>query len=287
VNTHFIIITASYNRSELLKRNIKALQAQTYQNWQQIIVDDNSECWMQDAYDLAEQDERIHVIQLDYNHGCNYARNQAIEYVRSTGSTGYITLVDDDDYLLPKALQIISESINELPSNKQWLTADCCYPDGKKASKLSRYGELSYIDNYMYGNEIKGDLNHFMHTSICLDLNFSEDFKNGQEWSYFCQLSGRTSFEALKHNVKVIEYLEGGLSKNKTSAQNKVKVFNYKIFILRNLVSKRRLSHQQLLLARELINYGNRKGARKLLLTIFRYQFTSPRFYRYLIKSFH
>lgn len=284
MNTPFIIITASYNRPELLKRNIEALVAQTYQHWQQIIVDDNSECWMQDAYDLALTDERIHVIQLDFNQGCNHARNQALEYIRDSESKGYITLVDDDDYLLPGALSAINDHLINTPE-QQWITADCCYPDGKKASKLSRYGELSYINNYMYGKEIKGDLNHFIHTSICLDLNFSEDFKNGQEWSYFCQLSARTSFNAIDLNVKVIEYLEGGLSKNKVSAQNKIKVFNYKIHILKNLVSSKRLSHQQLLLARELIGYGNKKGARKLLLSIFRYKFASLRFYRYLIKS--
>jgi len=285
MNTHFIVITASYNRPELLKRNIEALQAQTYQHWQQIIVDDNSECWMQDAYDLASSDDRVHVIQLDYNQGCNHARNQALEYIRSAGLNGYMTLVDDDDYLLPNALESIRKNINQSPG-QQWLTADCCYPDGKKASRISKYGQLSYIDNYMYGKEIKGDLNHFINTSICLDLNFSEDFKNGQEWSYFCQLSARTSFEAINLDVKVIEYLEGGLSKNKVSAQNKIKVFNYKIHILKDLVSPKRLSHQKLLLARELVGFGNKKGARKLLLSIFRFQYASLRFYRYLLKTF-
>jgi glycosyltransferase involved in cell wall biosynthesis len=283
MNSHFIIITASYNRPDLLLRNIEAMQAQSYDNWQQIIVDDNSECWMQDVYDLASADDRIHVIQLDYNQGCNHARNTALEYIRSSGLTGYISLVDDDDFLLPDALEKVNEELKH--EDLLWLTADCIYPDKSKASKLSRYGKLSYIDNYMYGREIKGDLNHFMHTSICADLSFSEDFKNGQEWSFFCQLSGRTSFKAINLDVKVIEYLEGGLSKTKVSAQDKIKVFNYKIHILRDLVSAKKLSHQQLLLARELINYGNTKGARRLLRSIFKYQLLSFRFYRYYLKS--
>jgi glycosyltransferase involved in cell wall biosynthesis len=63
---------------------------------------------MHDVYDLASTDERIHVIKLDSNHGCNYVRNQALEYIRNTGSEGHITLVDDDDYLLPKALETIN-----------------------------------------------------------------------------------------------------------------------------------------------------------------------------------
>jgi hypothetical protein len=130
-----------------------------------IIVDDNFESWMYDVYYLAFTDERIHVIKLDSNHGCKYVRNQALVYIRKTGSDGHITLVDDDDYPLPKAPETIN---NYLISRKteQWITADYCYPDGIKAPRISCYGELSYIDNHMYGKEIKGDFNYFLHLSI-------------------------------------------------------------------------------------------------------------------------
>lgn len=259
------------------------MQAQSYGNWQQIIVDDSSECWMQDVYDIASSDDRIHIIQLDHNQGCNHARNTALEYIQKVGISGYITLVDDDDYLLPDALDKVNDRLKR--KSVQWLTADCIYPDESKASKISNYGELSYIEDYMYGRQIKGDLNHFIHTSVCSGLRFSEEFKNGQEWSFYCQLSVRAKLEATNIDVKVVEYLEGGLSKTKVCAQDKVKVFKYKIHILKDLVSPSKLSHQQLLLARELIEYGNSKGARKLLESIFKYQFLSLRFYRYYIKS--
>lgn len=284
MQTHFIVITASYNRPDLLIRNIKALQGQTCQDWQQIIVDDYSSCDMQVAFDFALTDKRIKVIQLSENRGCNYARNTALKYINNNNIEGYITLVDDDDYLLPEALELVVKESSSLV-NKQWITADCCYPDGKKASKLSRYGQLSYIDNYMYGNEIKGDLNHFISTSACKDLKFSEKFRNGQEWSFFCQLSARTNFEALHHNVKVIEYLEGGLSNRKVNAKNKIDVFNHKIEVLKNLVSTKRLSHQKLLLARELIAVGDIKAARDILYTIYKYHLFSFKFYRYFFKT--
>lgn len=284
MRSHFIVITASYNRPDLLIRNIQSLQDQTYSNWRQIIIDDASISDMQSVYDLASKDERIHIIRLRANKGCNYARNQGLDYVKSHNLVGYITLVDDDDYLLPDALSKINENIEA--QTKLWITADCCYPDGKKASKLVRYGELSYIDNYMYGKEIKGDLNHFIHTSICSEVRFSDRFRNGQEWSFFCQLAGKTSLYAFNYDVKVIEYLEGGLSNIRVNAKNKIKVFNYKIHILNNLVSLKKLSHQKLLLARELINIGSKKEARSLLNSIFKYQYLSFKFYRYYIKTY-
>lgn len=284
MTTLYIVITASFNRPELLVRNIKALQSQTYNNWIQIIVDDCSVSHMQEAYELASSDSRIHVIKLPDNRGCNNARNQALSYVEANDLNGYITLVDDDDYLLPEALEYIDNK-RHLIKNKKWITADCCYPDGKKASRVSRYGQLSYIDNYMYGNEIKGDLNHFIHTSISKGLRFSNRFKNGQEWSYFCQVADRSSLEAVNYSVKVIEYLEGGLSKNKVNSKNKIDVFHHKIEVLSNLVSKRRLSHQKLLLARELITVGDRKAAREVLFSIYQYHLFSLKYYRYFLKA--
>lgn len=280
----YIVITASFNRPELLIRNIKALQKQVYENWIQIIVDDCSTSNMQEVYELASSDNRIHVIKLSGNSGCNYVRNQALSYIEANNLDGYITLVDDDDYLLPDALEFINNKIDTAES-PLWITADCCYPDGKKASKVSHYGMLSYIDNYMYGNEIKGDLNHFIHTSICKGIKFSDCFKNGQEWSFFCQVAGKSQLEALSHNVKVIEYLAGGLSNNKVNAKNKIKVFDYKVKILKLLVSDKRVSHQQLLLARELLNAGEKDKAKSLLFSIFKYQYLSLKFYRYLVRS--
>jgi glycosyltransferase involved in cell wall biosynthesis len=284
MQSNFIVITASYNRPDLLIRNIKSLQSQEYRHWQQIIIDDASISDMQEVCSLISSDDRIHVIKLTKNKGCNYARNQALDYIKQHDIEGYITLVDDDDYLLPEALSTINEELLTA-TDKKWVTADCCYPDRKKASRLAYYGELSYINNYMYGKEIKGDLNHFLHSSICSDIRFSDSFKNGQEWSFFCQLAGITPLYALNYDVKVIEYLEGGLSNKKVNAKNKIKVFNYKIEILKDLVSLKKLSHQKLLLARELINMGDKRKARSLLNSIFKYQYLSLKFYRYFIKT--
>jgi hypothetical protein len=119
---------------------------------------------------------------------------------------------------LPKAPETINNYLISRKT-KQWITADDCYPDGIKASKISCYAELFYIDNYMYSKKIKGDFNHFINTSICLDLNFNEGFKNVQTLSYFCQFSSRTPLEVINLDIKVIEYFEGGLSNNKVNAK--------------------------------------------------------------------
>lgn len=278
----FYIITPSYNRPELLIRNIQALRNQTYHNWVQIIVDDCSTEPMDTALSIAQQDERHIIIKASKNKGCNQARNSALDYIKTLNKPGYLVFVDDDDYLLSDALLWANNYLKE--SDISWLAANCCFPDSKIASKIKKYGSLSYIDDYMFGKNIKGDLNHFIKTDVAHGIRFPENFKNGQEWAYYCQIAENCRINITNKNVKVIEYLEDGLTKNKVNAQEKLKVFSYKIEILKGLVSQKKLADQQVLLARELIKNKNYSDSKKLLISIFRYKFLSIKYYRYFSK---
>jgi glycosyltransferase involved in cell wall biosynthesis len=285
MNRRFLIVTASYNRPELLLRNIHAQLKQTYADWLHIIVDDGSSLDMQEAFALAQHDKRIILIKAEKNQGCNATRNTALNYIRQNQLSGFVSFVDDDDYLLPEALQTVNELMDQTPGY-QWYTADCCYPDGKKASRLARHGQLSYLKNYMFGREIKGDLNHFIDSQVCADIRFTDWFRNGQEWTFYSQLASTNDFYAFEKNIKVVEYLEDGLTRKNVNSQDKLKVFQLKVIVLEPLVSKKLLSGQQLLLVRELLNNAQCVEALALLKSIARYQWISLKFYRYFIKAY-
>lgn len=280
----FIVITASYNRPALLRRNIQAMLGQTWPHWRQIIVDDASAVDMEEAFALAQQDERITVIRSEKNEGCNATRNKALDLVREQGMDGYVTFVDDDDYLLPDALEKVSALIQETPGF-QWYTADCCYPDHKKASRLARHGRLSYLQDYMFGKVIKGDLNHFIQSRAIGNIRFTDGFRNGQEWSFYSVLSAANDFYAFDVDVKVVEYLEDGLTRQKVNSQDRLKTYRLKVAVLAPLVTAKLLSGQQLLLARELLGAGEADEALTVLKAIMRYQFLSIRFWRYFFRA--
>lgn len=280
----FLIITASYNRSALLKRNIESLQAQTCTDWMQIIVDDCSTDVMDDAFSLAADDPRIVLIRLEENSGCNHARNTALDYIAQHKLQGWVTLVDDDDYLLPDALESLNGLMQATPGYR-WYTANCCYPDLSRASALKRHGRLSYLHDYMFGRIIKGDLHHCIDSRLCAAIRFTAQFRNGQEWSFFCQLAADNAFYAFDRNVKVVEYLPDGLSRKKVNSQQKVDVCRLKVDVLRSLVKASLLAQQQVSLARELIKAGETNEALEILCGVLRYQYLKPRYYRYLITA--
>lgn len=98
------IITPSYNAERLLGRTIESVLAQSYQNWELIIVDDCSKDGTRDVVKAyAEQDSRIRLLSLEKNNGAPAApRNIGIR----EASGEWIALLDADDIWHPRKLEL-------------------------------------------------------------------------------------------------------------------------------------------------------------------------------------
>jgi glycosyltransferase involved in cell wall biosynthesis len=107
----FSIILPTFNRAKLIARAIKSIVAQTFTNWEVIIVDDGSR---DDTFEIirpfALQDERIRY-HYARNRGLAMARNIGIQMSRGT----YITFLDSDDEYLSEHLQIRAEYFSDHP----------------------------------------------------------------------------------------------------------------------------------------------------------------------------
>lgn len=96
------VITPAYNAAPFLEETVKSVQAQTFTNWEMIIVDDCSkDKTYQIAIALAEKDPRIKVLQNKINSGVAATRNKALD--AATGE--YIAFLDSDDLWLPMKLE--------------------------------------------------------------------------------------------------------------------------------------------------------------------------------------
>lgn len=105
------VIVPMYNAEKYIIETIASVQAQTYQNWEMIIVDD---CSTDTSADIVKKmmmnDARIRYYKNDVNYGVAQSRNVAI----SKAEGRYIAFLDDDDlwrtFKLEKQLQIMRES---------------------------------------------------------------------------------------------------------------------------------------------------------------------------------
>lgn len=96
------IITPTYNSEKYIMDTIKSVQAQTYANWEMIIVDDCSSDGTCDIVSkIAQQDSRIFLIHQHVNEGAGKARNRALN--KSSGR--FIAYLDSDDIWFPEKLE--------------------------------------------------------------------------------------------------------------------------------------------------------------------------------------
>ena len=97
------VVMPMYNASKYVGEAIESVLAQTYKNWELLIIDDNSnDGSVQIAQKYAENDERIHVLSNDHPIGMPSApRNVGIKTARGR----FIAFLDSDDIWFPQKLE--------------------------------------------------------------------------------------------------------------------------------------------------------------------------------------
>lgn len=99
------VIIPVYNAENYVGRCIESVQAQTYNNWQMILVDDGSkDKSLEICQKYADVDDRISVIHQE-NAGPGIARNTGI--AKTSGN--YVVFIDSDDYIEKDYFQLLSK----------------------------------------------------------------------------------------------------------------------------------------------------------------------------------
>jgi len=102
MNDKVSIVTPSYNSQRFIKDTIDSVFAQTYENWEMIIVDDNSkDNSVEYIKELIKNNSKIKLISLEKNVGAAEARNIALDEAQGR----YVAFLDSDDIWLEDKLQ--------------------------------------------------------------------------------------------------------------------------------------------------------------------------------------
>lgn len=96
------VITPTYNCARFIAETIQSVQAQTYENWEMVIVDD---CSTDDTKAIVDtymaKDSRVKYHCLEENSGAAVARTKAMELAEGE----YMAFCDSDDLWLPEKLE--------------------------------------------------------------------------------------------------------------------------------------------------------------------------------------
>lgn len=206
-------IVPVYNTERLVGRCIDSVIAQTYPDWELILVDDGSTDGSLNVLKTYEtQDSRIKVIHQD-NAGPGLARNKGIQ----NASGDYIVFIDSDDVIKPDYFEKLSHE-----------TADVVFIDINQVDEdfhvlceehMSDYRFLSqddFLRGQMTGKILWGGVRKAVRTELLLknQIGFTEH-KVGEEAIYsFLLMYYAKSFSFI--NGAVYEYVNRAGSQSDT-----------------------------------------------------------------------
>lgn len=140
----FFIIIPIYNVEMYLNKCLDSLIAQTYKNFEAIMIDDGStDKSLKIAQEYTKKDSRF-FLQSQENQGLSITRNRAIHIAQQKAqletNSVYLSFLDSDDYLQSNALETYYNIIYHY--SPSIILSDCLffvYPSNKEKESVSNY----------------------------------------------------------------------------------------------------------------------------------------------------
>lgn len=105
------VVIPTRNRRDRLERAIRSVESQTLDDWELVVVDDASD---DDTPQFLAglEDPRVRVVRLEDHAERSAARNRGLELASASG----VLFLDDDDELLPSALDSLAAGLAQNPA---------------------------------------------------------------------------------------------------------------------------------------------------------------------------
>ena len=146
----FSVIIPLYNKSDYVARTLASVFAQTYSDYETIVVDDGStDNSLQVVRQSIEGLDRCRVIQQD-NAGVTAARNRGVEMAQGE----YVCFLDADDWWEPTFLETMAQLIAECPEAGMYGTGFYLVKNGERrvapigVGKKFQRGYINYCKTY-------------------------------------------------------------------------------------------------------------------------------------------
>ena len=206
----FSVIIPTYNRAGFLPTAIESVLAQSYENWELIIVDDGSIDETSEVVEKYLPDRRIKYYWQE-NSGRSTARNTGCQ----SAIGAYLCYLDDDDFFLPHHLEIIKGCI--LNQSTQCIVrteAFRVHSDGTKhQSPLLYLDPVPYDHIFLHGS---GLIFYAFPQKLALIQSFAPYLSTGEDWHYILRAITRYPI-AFTQQISAVFHYSPMLVKNQNS----------------------------------------------------------------------
>ncbi len=191
MNKRFTVIVPIYNVRDYMENCIDSILAQTYDNFECILVDDGATDGSGEIADkYAESDDRVKVIHKQ-NGGLSSARNAGLQ--ASEGQ--WIVHVDSDDYIEQNTLQLLDDYIRDNDSVEiiryEYFTE---YPDGKAIKHfIDRENYYGTIDKKIGIEHVVNGCSFIVtgayKAEVSKNIAFREEIRRGADTVYALEIT--------------------------------------------------------------------------------------------------
>jgi glycosyltransferase involved in cell wall biosynthesis len=216
------VITPTYNAELFIEQTIASVRAQTYTNWEMVIVDDAStDTTTAILKKYAAEDARIKYHVLKTNAGAAIARNTAIE--KASGS--YIAFLDADDLWMPeklsKQIAFMQEKNVEVCFSSYELMNEAGESLGKMVKALPKVNFSKMLKSNYVGN-LTG-----IYNAETLGKVYMPAIRKRQDWALWLTLIKKVGY-AYSISAPLAKYRlrENSISSNKLNLLK----YNYTIY---------------------------------------------------------
>jgi glycosyltransferase involved in cell wall biosynthesis len=227
------VIMVTYNRGHMITKSIDSLLAQTYKNFEIIIVDNGSKDNTPDIlkrYDVPKYHEIIRIFRLEENRRFTGGGNFGFEQI--TGE--WFTMLDDDDLAYPEAFETMLAIPDEIDPKIDAITCNCI---DTSTGKFSGKGPVA--DQYLtFEDTVKlcdGEFWGITKTQLIRDARFNEKLL-GYEDTFWYQINERANRYYIHKALRIWDTDHGPTITQLTGKKNRtIKADIYRILADENI----------------------------------------------------
>lgn len=279
------VIIPSYNSQQYIAQTLDSVLAQTYRDWECIVVDDGStDSSAEIVKKYCERDERIRYVG-QVNGGPSRARNHGL----SLAGGEYVQFLDSDDVILPERFEIMLAEYDRVDSQT------ILYSNLETGDNNNIYNVTPFARRVSMGRDIyfKEMYAHFMKDFLFIpgcvlfpsrllgEIKWNCAINHSEDWDFYLQILHNNDSVSFRYLPRVLFYYRnttGSLSKDLLS------VYRSSYMILEQYLSPNLLRSYirscSKLFYRNVLKYGYTKEVDKM---IFPVRFVSGKSYGLLL----
>lgn len=215
------IIMPAYNTGPQIKRSIRSVQKQTYENWELIIIDDCSTDNTKEVIDSIH-DERIKYLRNEKNSGAAVSRNYGLR--EATGK--WIAFLDSDDLWNPRKLELQIQFMHKFGYKFTYTDYRIVYSNGEKSPYI--YVGPDRVTKFMMWRYCYFSTITVMYDREYVGLIQIADIKKNNDYAMWLKIIEKADCYRLPRCLSVYCKRE-----NSISSGSKVKLIKYHYILFR------------------------------------------------------